>query len=122
MTWEEVAADKRERIAASIPSEWRIDTKDLPDNVMEVPAMCGLLSAQELEITNSSAVDLVARLAKGELKAVAVTEAFCKRAAVAHQVVCISVVRGWARNPTEELEGARLTGGYIDELCFGVFP
>lgn len=85
--WEEIAADKRARLEKSIPSEWRIDTKDLPDNVMNVPETCGLLSAEELEITKSSAVDLVAKLAKGELKAVTVTTAFCKRAAVAHQVV-----------------------------------
>jgi len=86
--WEDVAADKRARIDKSIPSEWRIDTKNLGDNVMDVPAKCGLLSQDELEITNSSAVDLVARLAKGELKAVTVTTAFSKRAAIAQQVVC----------------------------------
>lgn len=86
-SWEDIAADKRERIDKSIPSEWRIDTKNLPDDVMGVPAKCGLLSAEELKITESSAVDLVAQLAKGELKAVTVTTAFCKRAAIAHQVV-----------------------------------
>lgn len=90
MTWEDTAADKRDRIAKSIPSEWRIDTSSLSDNVMGVPAECGILSAEELEITESSAVDLVAKLAKGELKSVTVTTAFCKRAAIAHQVVCIN--------------------------------
>ena len=88
-SWKDVAADKYERITKSIPSEWKIDTKNLSDNVMDVPAKCGLLSEEELKITESSAVDLVGKLAKGELKAVAVTTAFCKRAAIAHQVVCI---------------------------------
>ncbi|GAB7356939.1 hypothetical protein MBLNU459_g7784t1 [Dothideomycetes sp. NU459] len=84
--WEEIAAEKRARLESSIPSEWRIDTSNLGDNVMDVPEQCGLLSADELAITNSSAVDLVAKLAKGVLKAVTVTTAFCKRAAIAHQV------------------------------------
>ena len=86
-SWQDIAADKKARIDNSIPSEWRIDTKSLGDNVMDVPAKCGLLSAEELEITNSSAVDLVSKLSKGDLKAVTVTTAFCKRAAIAHQVV-----------------------------------
>lgn len=85
--WEDIAADKCSRIAASIPQEWRIDTKNLPDNVMDVPAKCGILSDAELAITESSATDLVQQLATGKLKAVDVTLAFCKRAAVATQVV-----------------------------------
>lgn len=54
---------------------------------MDVPRDCGLLSEKELEITERTAVDLVKRLAKGELTAVEVTAAFCKRAAIAHQMV-----------------------------------
>jgi amidase len=90
-SWQEIAADKRARIEKTIPSEWRIDTNDLGDNVMDVPAKCGLLSEEELAITNSSAVDLVARISKGDLKAVTVTTAFCKRAAIAQQVVWIII-------------------------------
>lgn len=88
--WEDLASDKRTRIASSIPSEWKVDTSSSPDNVLSVPKSCGLLSSQELEITESSAVDLVARLAKGELKSYDVTLAFCKRAAVATQLVSFS--------------------------------
>lgn len=96
--WEEIAADKRARLEKSIPTEWRIDTKNLGDNVMDVPEKCGLLSAEELAITKSSAVDLVAKLAKGELKSVTVTTAFCKRAAIAHQVVSVYVRRSCCRS------------------------
>lgn len=89
MTWEDIAADKRRRIDASIPDEWRIDVTKFPgDSVMHVPAASGILSPQELEITSSSAVDLASRLASGQLKSVDVTLAFCKRAALAHQLVC----------------------------------
>ncbi|KAH9863702.1 hypothetical protein J1614_009634 [Plenodomus biglobosus] len=90
MGWEDVAAHKRARIAKSIPEEWKI--KDLPkdDNHFDYPKKLGLLSAQELEWTESTATELVARLAKGALKSVDVTLAFCKRAALAQQLTnCI---------------------------------
>jgi len=54
---------------------------------MQVPVESGILSPRELEITNSSAVDLASELACGRLKSVDVTLAFCKRAALAHQLV-----------------------------------
>lgn len=87
MTWQEKAEDKRARISASIPLEWRI--KALPDelSVMDYPKKSGIMSTEELAITESSATDLVAQLATGKLTSVAVTNAFCKRAALAHQLV-----------------------------------
>jgi amidase len=86
-SWEELAADKRTRIASTIPSEWLI--RDLPsdDNVFAFPKASGLLSAREIELTESSATDLVAQMAEGKLKSVDVTLAFCKRAALAQQLV-----------------------------------
>jgi amidase len=87
MGWEEIAADKKKRIDESIPKEWRVEVKDQNGSFMDLPASSGLLSSDELEITNSSAVDLVAKLASGQLKSVDVTLAFCKRAALAHQAV-----------------------------------
>lgn len=86
-TWEERAADKRNRINDSIPQEWKIQTLPTDDSVFEFPKKSGILSDQELAITESSASDLVKKLAQGELKAVDVTVAFCKRAALAHQLV-----------------------------------
>jgi amidase len=87
MTWEEIAADKRARIAASIPPEWRITSLPSDLNVMSYPKTSGIMSALELSITESSATDLVAQLAAGELTSVAVTTAFLKRAALAHQLL-----------------------------------
>lgn len=85
--WEQLAADKRARIASTIPSEWLI--RDLPsdDNVFGFPKASGLLSAREIELTESSATELVAQMAEGKLKSVDVTLAFCKRAALAQQLV-----------------------------------
>ncbi|KAF2036198.1 acetamidase [Setomelanomma holmii] len=86
MGWQDIAADKRSRIAASIPAEWNI--KPIPDGqaTFDYPATSGVLSSQELDLTGYSATELVAKLAKGEVKSVDVTLAFCKRAAVAQQL------------------------------------
>ncbi|MCJ1299528.1 hypothetical protein MMC08_002320 [Hypocenomyce scalaris] len=70
MTWEETAADKKERIEKSIPDEWRIKSKPVGDSVMEYPAKSGILSSEELAITESSAAELVGKMAKGVLKSV----------------------------------------------------
>jgi len=86
-SWEETAEDKKFRIAASIPEEWRIKGDILGDSVMEYPSISGIMDDVELSITESSAVDLVAKMAAGQLTSVAVTTAFCKRAAMAHQLV-----------------------------------
>ncbi|KAK5206601.1 Acetamidase [Exophiala xenobiotica] len=91
MGWEEIAADKKKRIDESIPKEWRVEVKDQNGSLMDLPASSGLLSSDELEITNSSAVDLVAKLASGQLKSVDVTLAFCKRAALAHQALNLAL-------------------------------
>lgn len=86
-TWEQLAADKRARIDNSIPEEWKIQSKPEGNSVFDFPAKSGILSEKELEITNTPATELVAELASGELKSVDVTLAFCKRAALAHQLV-----------------------------------
>src|ERR1700712_1060068 len=90
MGWEEIAHDKEARIQATIPQEWRLKLAATEDNVMDYPKKSGILTDEEIAITESSATDLVAKLAKKELTSVAVTTAFCKRAALAHQLVCNS--------------------------------
>ena len=91
-SWEETARDKKNRIAGSIPEQWRIAAVAQDDNVMSYARTSGILSDEEVAITESSAVDLVAKMATGQLTSVAVTTAFCKRAALAQQLVgsCIS--------------------------------
>lgn len=88
-SWEQKAADKRDRLAKTIPPEWTIDASKIADeDVFTYANSSGLLSQEEIEITSSSATLLVKKLAAGEWKAVDVTLAFCKRAALAHQLVC----------------------------------
>ena len=89
--WELAGARKRAALAASIPAEWRVPKELLPpdsqEDVTGWPEASGWFTHEELAITNSTASELLPRLASGHLKSVDVTRAFCKRAAAAHQLV-----------------------------------
>nr|POE65145.1 acetamidase [Quercus suber] len=89
--WTDIAAKAQTKTINSIPRDWRIPSSRLPSDdqldVTALPAQSGLLSSEELAITGSYATDIVGKLAAGEWTAVEVTTAFCKRAAIAHQVV-----------------------------------
>lgn len=93
-SWQEIALEQQEIRDSQIPKEWILDS--LPDesvaNVMNVPYTCGLMTERELELTEKDATDLLAMMAKGELKSYDLTLAFCKRAAIAQQLVslCLS--------------------------------
>lgn len=87
MSWQDVAATRKAQVLDAIPQEWRLKETPTGDSFMSVPTDSGILSADELAITESSAADLVRDLAAGKLTSVAVATAFCKRAALAHQTV-----------------------------------
>lgn len=93
-TWETLSAQKRQALQDSIPEEWRIPHELLPpddqDEVISFPATSGWFTSEELAITGLTASELLPKLASGELKSETVTRAFCKRAAAAHQLVCIA--------------------------------
>ncbi|KAI5461801.1 acetamidase [Mariannaea sp. PMI_226] len=94
-TWRELSVKKREQLASSIPKEWRIPAELLPpesqDDVTSWPETSGWFTPEELAITGSTASELVSKLASGVLKSEDVTNAFCKRAAAAHQLTnCLS--------------------------------
>ena len=87
--WESIAQRKQEERASRIPKEWLlntpIDEKRL--NVLNVPLESGILTAEELRLTEQfDATALVSGLSTGLLKSVNVVTAFCKRAAIAQQV------------------------------------
>lgn len=92
--WQGKAERKRAEAAAKIPMEWRLPDEILDTisqnstrSVIDVPRKCGLLTKQEISITeDSDATDLLELLASGALTSVAVTTAFCKRAAIAQQL------------------------------------
>lgn len=97
--WRTLVARKRKQLDAQLPSEWRLTEKFLatiPANGRLVEADVirgsGILSEKELSITeNYSATELLDELSKGTLSSVEVTTAFCKRAAIAQQLVCDSI-------------------------------
>jgi amidase len=75
-----------------VPTEYYVP-RDLIDNagldVSGIPAKCGILSPEELSITEDyDAVSLAEAIASRKLTAVAVAKAFSKRAIIAHQLTC----------------------------------
>lgn len=90
LAWQDLARSKREQLAAAIPADWRIKELSAADSVVEYARSSGLLSAQELAMTESTASSLVADMAAGRLRSVDVVLAFCKRAALAQQLVSFS--------------------------------
>lgn len=97
-SWQSLVETKQAQAAASIPSAWRLPsqfTQDISEharnNVLDVPRRCGLLTPKQLEITEQyDATALLKKIHARELTSYEVTEAFCLRAAVAQQVVCLS--------------------------------
>lgn len=88
-TWQTKVAKKQVEIKAAVPPEWLLPaTTTPPKNVLDIPRQCGLLSEKELDITESyDAVELLEKLSTGTFTSAEVTEAFCKRAAIAQQLV-----------------------------------
>ncbi|KAI0358840.1 general amidase [Trametes cingulata] len=93
--WRALCAERKQRQLEQIPEEWTITPPpDDQRNVLDVPRTCGLLTARELEITDTVNVDiLLDRLRTGHWSSVEVTTAFYKRAIVAHQLTnCLTEI------------------------------
>lgn len=89
-TWEKTAKAKREAVQALIPEKWRLkDPVPSADTLRDVTGgyIQQFLTPREVEITETDAVGIVQRTTTGNWTAVEVAEAFCHRAALAHQLV-----------------------------------
>ncbi|KAE8454203.1 hypothetical protein EG329_005128 [Mollisiaceae sp. DMI_Dod_QoI] len=90
--WQNIRDAKKAEQAARIPAEWKLQPSDYPlvgtVDVRPVASSCGILSGRELEITGDSydATSLAAAIASGTYTAEEVAIAFCKRAAIGHQL------------------------------------
>jgi amidase len=89
--WQALAKEKRDSVNALIPNSWLLTTP-LP-SAAEQRDVTGkhiqkFLSPKEIEITETDAVGIVKNTTTGTWKAREVAEAFCHRAALAHQMVC----------------------------------
>ena len=109
MTWETIAQKHRDAVNSAIPLRWKLPEYIINKysvKAIDFPVIEGYLTRKELEITELSATDLVKKLANGKLKAFDVTEAFCHRAAIAHQLVncCIDIFFDEALIMAKELD------------------
>ena len=87
--WQSQAKAKREAIFNTIPEKWRLskipprtDQKDVTGAYIQQ-----FLGKGEVEITETDSFGIAEKVAAGEWTAVAVAEAFCHRASLAHQLV-----------------------------------
>ncbi|KAI4207843.1 MAG: hypothetical protein LQ346_000346 [Caloplaca aetnensis] len=118
--WESIRVRKLEEQKSRIPQEWLIARERLPSddvlNVVDVPRTCGILSPQELRITEDfDARSLAAAIRSRQLSALEVTIAFCKRAAISNQLL---------QNITEPLFASALSRARFldDHLARTSFP
>lgn len=88
MDWQSIASSAQQSVLNAIPEKWRLSTKD-PSllDVRSVPETCGLLTPKQLAITENTATQLLQKLRSGTWSSFEVVEAFCGRAALAHQLV-----------------------------------
>ncbi|KUJ24625.1 amidase [Mollisia scopiformis] len=91
-----LAAEKQLQRSNSIPKDWLVSSNTLrhATNLLEVPITCDILGEIECEITsNYDATSLLQKLNSGVWSAEQVTVAFCKRAAIAQQLVnCLTEI------------------------------
>ncbi|GAB1195523.1 hypothetical protein APSETT444_004784 [Aspergillus pseudonomiae] len=143
MSWETISKEAQARVLESIPARWRLDPqkyRSLKD-VTSVPYTSGILTDDQLKITELTVVEIVKRLESRELKAVQVLEAFAARAAIAHQLahglqqakeldlvldnggklqgplhgvpIALKEANGLAKQDSHELKGHAVTMGYV---------
>ncbi|KAF0642416.1 hypothetical protein FPSE5266_05311 [Fusarium pseudograminearum] len=89
-TWECRAAAKRAEILDKIRPEWRLSPKDLQrarqQRDITGPFIQQFLDERDVSVTSMTSAPILKALGEGKLSAVQVASAFCKRAAVAHQI------------------------------------
>ncbi len=115
--WEDRARAKRASLYASIPPKWRLKSTDLaaydgPRDVSQLPRK--FLTAFEIAVTEGSPLIILSNIHLGVWSAEDVTEAFCHRAAIAHQLInCLTeILFDAALKKARQLDQHRLvTGG-----------
>jgi amidase len=86
-----ISAEKKLQRKKKIPGEWLLPSGKYygANNLTDVPVACEILSDVECHITSEyDATALLEKLKEGVWSAEQVTVAFCKRAAIAQQLVC----------------------------------
>ncbi|KAF2714864.1 acetamidase [Pleomassaria siparia CBS 279.74] len=96
LEWQLIVSRKKDEQRARIPSKWLLKSLPARDVIsyVDIPRKCGVLSIEELHITEEyDATSLAEAIRNMKLKSVDVVTAFCKRAAVAHQLTnCLTEI------------------------------
>ncbi|KAL6820118.1 amidase signature domain-containing protein [Trichoderma sp. SZMC 28015] len=91
-----IAHEKRLQRSQKIPIAWRLDDDKRQESInpLDVPITCGILNDMEIDITSKyDATSLLMGIKIGTWSVEQVTTAFCKRAAIAHQMVnCLTEI------------------------------
>jgi len=85
--WNAVTARRVDEINGGIPDHYIVPEHVVKRDGIIITKASGVLSARELEIIELSATTLLMRIHSQEYTSVEVTTAYCKSAALAHQVV-----------------------------------
>lgn len=124
-SWEPKVKKYKEKLVSSIPKEFRIalpaDIAELQEkgfNGVDFLYKSGVLSGKEIEITDMSAGDLLAKMALSELSAEEVFKAFAHRACVAHQLTNCAAEIFY----DEGLERAKYLDKYLKEKGAPIGP
>ncbi|KAJ0415439.1 amidase signature domain-containing protein [Aspergillus carlsbadensis] len=97
--WEAITQQKRKERASKIPADWLLPesvTSNKSSPPISLLHSCGLLSPRELDLTSPEkhdATSLLQELANGKITSTELVTAFCKRAAIAHQLTnCLTEI------------------------------
>lgn len=89
LDYKKLAAQELKRRDSTFP-KWYFELPDAPEDVLDVtglPEKSGILSAKDIEITNSDGYGVVEAIRNKKWTCVDVIEAFCKRALLAQKYV-----------------------------------
>ena len=96
-SWQDVAEKKRQQTWNRIRKEWLLPKEKTPPeevrNVLSIPRESNILTEREIMITETGMADTLQNLRTGKWTSKEVTEAICKRAAIAHQLTnCLTEI------------------------------
>jgi amidase len=90
-SWQAKAAAKVAETQSKIPGDWTLDESDLnkakKQKKLNGPFFEGFLDGNEREIIRNDSIGLVEKIKSRHYSALQVTRAYCKAAAIAHQIV-----------------------------------
>lgn len=108
----------REELQNSLPPEYKIDTTKFED-LAPIQVPYELLNQDEIEITESSIMDIVSSIKNKKWTAVQVFNAFARRSVIAHQLTngCMQIFIDEGLNRVKELDSIfKATGKLIGPL------